>query len=77
MEQERNLKKWSEAHLCDACRSVNVRTLATHSTTDAQQTNNGWVETAPRFGCKDHPVEPMVLLLTGAKVPYKEYFGGN
>jgi hypothetical protein len=72
---ERTLKGWAEANPCTECREQKppVFTPATHSTTDAVQTTEGWTQSDPRFGCKQHPVKPFVILQDGTKIPFAEY----
>jgi hypothetical protein len=71
---ERFLKKWNEAHLCDTCKAAKVTTLTTHSTTDFREVAPGvFKETQPRYGCKDHPVVPMVCFLNGTSSTLEEY----
>lgn len=55
-------------HYCGECGA-----LATHSTTDSQQTQTGWQETAKRHGCKEHKVTPNVILIDGTKMPFEQY----
>lgn len=65
---ERNLASIEDANHCSICTA-----LATHSTTDAVQTANGWAQTAPRFGCPDHKVAATVTLIDGTVMPFTDY----
>jgi len=71
--QKRTLKTWAAANRCDTCKAQGVFTPATHSTTDSQQTEDGWKETLPRFGCRQHAVAPNVILFDGAVMPLEVY----
>lgn len=64
----RTLRSISQANKCGECSDP-----ATHSTTDSQQTTEGFVETKPRFGCKGHKVTPLVILIDGTKIPFEQY----
>lgn len=71
---ERTIKTWQESNTCSVCAGQGVTTLATHSTTDAQQSDDGtWSETGSRYGCAEHKVTPMVILADGTKMPFAEY----
>lgn len=77
MQSERTLRTIADGNFCEACladKDEPKRTLATHSTTDAQQLGDGsWQETRPRYGCADHKVVPVVILVDGTKVDYNKY----
>lgn len=61
--------KYEDANHCGTCTA-----LATHSTTDSQQTaDGGFTETKPRFGCGEHKVTPNVILIDGTKIPFADY----
>ena len=69
MIQERTFTDLKDAHLCGNCEE-----LATHSVTDAeQQADSSWQESAPRYGCANHPVVAVVKLLDGPEIPFDEY----
>lgn len=75
------LNSLEEANHCAECTRIQAKInslhhveVASHSTTDARQKEDGtWEETAPRFGCRFHKVVPMVILLDGTVIPFAEY----
>ena len=68
---ERTLNVISEGKYCQG-EHVALE-LATHSVTDAQQTADGWEETAPRYGCAKHPVTPCIIDLAGKVWTFAEW----
>jgi hypothetical protein len=73
---QRKLKGLDEANQCDECKRLAVEQIevASHSTTDARMKEDGtWEETAPRFGCRNHKVVPVVILTDGTRIPFAEY----
>lgn len=61
------------AHLCGICLQDERSVPATHAVTDAVQTETGWTESAKRFGCQQHRVVSVVILLDGQHVPFEVY----
>lgn len=46
---------------------------ATSSCTDAHQMSDGWKESLMRYGCEQHPVEPMIHFADGTSMTAKQY----
>jgi len=72
-----------DLHFCECGKPADM------SCTDAEQTivnfttgeNAGesaefWTETSPRYGCKAHPVEPMITFADGRTITAREYESG-
>jgi len=75
MTTTRNLKQWSQANTCDACKKLSppIVTLATKGCTDSREVTPGVFEETPtRFGCQQHNVAPVVYYLDGAVKPLSE-----
>lgn len=76
----RNLRVWSQVHLCHAGlvhkgegEVHDQSALATHGVTDSREVTVGvFEETAMRFGCAEHPVASMVYYLNGDMKPFSE-----
>ena len=76
MTTTRNMKEWSQANTCPACRKLDPPevTLATHGVTDSVEVQPGIFEEtkAQRFGCDVHRVASMVFYLNGETKPLSE-----
>lgn len=73
---KRTIQKWTQARICFQCKIEGkpIPVLATHSSTSSREIAPGqFKETAPRYGCDEHKVVPMVYLLTGEAITFDQY----
>lgn len=75
---ERKLPGWKCVNRCSACQKNGVFTPATQGVVDSYETTDGgWAEARPRFGCMQHPVEPLVMLRDGTVLTFSQWVGGQ
>jgi hypothetical protein len=71
-ETRRAITSTESLHTCGTCGEP-----AAQSCTDARQIGDAWEESAPRFGCLLHPVQPMIYFANGRAITAAEYERGN
>lgn len=72
-----------DLHFCECGKPADMsctdaqQTIVNYNFTDDPHQESIWTESQPRYGCKSHPVEPMVTFADGRRITAREYERGQ